>query len=492
MKNQKQKIDLFISENMSMSASDLIVKVRELYGENYTEAGIRTIKHRLRKKGLVNEETVSETIQPKSGLETRGDHIVVNWTTKTIITELGEYGQMVCSFDMHSAVQRAYVTMAEGKTASDVARDFDFPHAKAVLLYAKHHGFTKSSLPQTDLEFELGLTVEEAVFQNIQTMKRDAYKKTEKAKWAEIMKGYEKWTMFHNTVLKPFENHIEQYISVRQPITYTVPKMESKHYNVVVGMTDLHYLKLAVDDFGTIVYDRDIARKKLFETQKDLIAQIALYGKPEKFTVIAGSDGIHIDNPLQTTTQGTNLANSTDGEWHIEIGNYIDIQCDYIDLFSNIAPVDVIVVPGNHSKNTDYLIGAFLKKYYEKVNKSVKVIQGMNSERTFVPFGNKYCLVFQHGDNVSPNKMDKEIHKVIMSEAYKWGIKSTDTIFYHFSGHIHHEDSKDLGGNVIRITLPAVCPPDKWHTQSQYVGTTLQTLNTLIDKEKGRFATLYI
>ncbi|MCV5968745.1 hypothetical protein, partial [Lactococcus petauri] len=83
-------------------------------------------------------------------------------------------------------------------------------------------------------------------------------------------------------------------------------------------------------------------------------------------------------------------------------------QCDYIDLFSNIARVDVIVVPGNHSKNTDYLIGAFLKKYYETVNKSVTVIQGMNSERTFVPFGKKYCLVFQHGDNVSPNKMDKE------------------------------------------------------------------------------------
>ncbi|MGK3947098.1 hypothetical protein ABK046_53100, partial [Streptomyces caeruleatus] len=76
-----------------------------------------------------------------------------------------------------------------------------------------------------------------------------------------------------------------------------------------------------------------IARKKLFETQKELIKQIQMYGKPEKFTVIVGSDGIHIDNPLQTTTQGTNLANSTDGEWHMEIGNYIDIQLDYIDLY---------------------------------------------------------------------------------------------------------------------------------------------------------------
>ena len=462
MKNTSQQIDQFILERLNMSASELSKLIFAEFGEKYTDAGIRTRKPRLKNKSVdaENAEPVAQNA-PKPNLEVRGDHIVINWLAKTIVTELGEYGQMICSFDMHNAVQRAYVYMGEGKTASDVARDFDFPHAKAVLLYAKHHGFTKSSLPQTDLEFELGLTADEAVAQNIQTMKRDAYKKTERAKWQEIVKGYEKWNMFHNTVLKPFENHIEEHISIRQPIKYTVPKMESKTYNVVVGITDLHYLKLAVDDFGTIVYDREIARKKLFETQKDLISQIAMYGKPEKFTLIAGSDGIHIDNPLQTTTQGTSMSNSTDGEWHMEIGNYIDIQLDYIDLFANIAPVDVIVVPGNHSKNTDYLVGSFLKKYYEKVNRSVQVLQGMNSERTFVPFGKKYCLVFQHGDNVSPNKMDKEMHKVIMAEAYKWGIKSTDTIFYHFSGHIHHEDSKDLGGNVIRIVLPAVCPPDK-------------------------------
>lgn len=439
-------------------------------------------------------QTSSETEperEHRTGLETRGDHIVINWTTKTIITELGEFGQMVCSFDMHNAVQRAYVHMGDGETAAIVAQRFDFPHAKAVQLYAKHHGFTKSSLPQTDLEFELGLTVEDAVTQNIQTMKRETYKKTEKAKWQEIMKGYQRWTDFHHNVLKPFENHIEEFISKRQPISYTVPKMEKAEYNVVVGMTDLHYLKLAADDFGNITYNREIARKKLFETQKDLIGQITKFGKPEKFTVIAGSDGIHIDNPLQTTTAGTPQANATDGIWHIEIGNYIDIQCDYIDLFAKIAPVDVVVVPGNHDQNTTYLLGAFLKKYYEKANKDVKVLQSFTSQRTFIPYG-KFCLVFQHGDNVSPNRLEKEMHKVIMSEAFQWGIKSTDTVFYHFSGHVHHEATKDLGGNVVQIVLPAVCPPDKWHTMSQYVGTQLQTLNTLIDKKKGRFATLYI
>lgn len=490
MKNQSKKIDQFILDRINMEASELASLIFSEFGEKYTPEGIRTRKFRLRKGKP--EETQETNPDHKAGLEVRGDHIVINWTTKTIITELGEYGQMVCSFDMHKAVQRAYVHMGDGETAAMVAMKFDFPHAKAVALYAKHHGFTKSSLPQTDLEFENGLTVEEAVEQNIQTMKRDTYKKTEQAKWKLQQDAANKWFNFHHNVLKPFENHIEEFTSVREPIKYIVPKGKKRAYTVVDGMTDLHFLKFAMTDDGKITYNREIARKKLFDSQKQLLAEIAQYGIPEKFVMISGSDNIHIDNPMQTTTMGTNMANSTDGAWHCEIGTYIDMQLDYIDMYASIAPVEVVIVPGNHSKNTDFLIGAFLKKYYEKVNKKVAVIQSLTSERTFIPYGDKYCLVFQHGDNVSPRKMDNEMHKVILSEARQWGIKNIDTIFYHFSGHLHHEDVKDLGGNVIRIILPAVCPPDKWHTQSQYVGTTLQTMSTLIDKERGRFCTLYV
>ena len=492
-KNLSQKIDAFILERMDMSAQKLSDLIFQEFGETIGQGGIRTRKYRVRKEGIPSGAPSAQPVPPtqKSGLELRGDHIVINWATKTIITELGEFGQMICSFDMHKAVQRAYVAMGENETAAMVAMKFDFPHAKAVHLYAKHHGFTKSSLPQTDIEFEEGLTVDDAVKENIQTMKRETYKKTEKAKWAEIMKAWERWNNFHHNVLKPFENHIEEFISKRSPVSFPVPKSEVKQYNLVVGMTDLHYLKLAVDDFGKITYNRDIARNKLFESQKDLINQLQLVGLPEKITIIVGSDGLHIDNPGQTTTSGTPLANSTDGIWHIEIGNYLDIQLDYIDMFSKIASVDLIVVPGNHDKHTSYLIGTFLSRYYARYG-GVRVIQSMNSERTYVPYGEKFCLVFEHGDNVSPNKRDKEMHKVIMSEAYGWGITSMNTTFYHFSGHLHHEDVKDLGGNVVRIVLPAVCPPDQWHTRSQYVGTQLQTLNTLIDKEKGRFVTLYV
>lgn len=451
------------------------------------------------KSGATNAKEDSSSKQKvKTGLERIGEHVMINWTAKTVYTDLGEFGDVLIPFDMHNAIQRTYVTMGEGKTAADVATIFGeyidaFIHAKAVHLYAKHHGFTKSSTPQTDIEFKGGLTVEAAVEQNIQKMKSQTIKETEKAKWKEIMKGYEKHTDFHNKVLKPFENYIAAFISDRRPIKFQMPKgIIKRNYNLVVGMTDLHYLKLCADEAGNIIYDRKIAIKKLFETQKELLSQITMYGIPEKITVLVGSDNIHIDNPLQTTTSGTNLANSTEGIWQLEIGNYISIQLEYIDMFASIAPVEVISIPGNHDKHTAYTMAAFLKVYYEKVNKKVEVIQSLVSNRVYRQYGDRYCLIFEHGDNVSPTKMDKEMHKVIMSEAAAWGIKSAiNMVFYHFSGHTHAEDQKDLGGNVIRIVLPVVCPPDMWHSLNQYVGTTLQTMNTLIDIKKGRCAILF-
>ena len=168
------------------------------------------------------------------------------------------------------------------------------------------------------------------------------------------------------------------------------------------------------------------------------------------------------------------------------------MQLDYIDMFANLAPVDVVVVPGNHSKNTDYLVGAFLKKYYEKVNKKVNVIESFNTERTYIPYGDKFCMVIQHGDNVSQRRLDAELHKVIMTEARSWGINPLTTTFYHFSGHLHAENSTDLGGNVVRIILSAFCPPDKWHARNQYIGTQLKTQHTFIDRDVGRFLTLHV
>lgn len=483
---ESQKVNDVIREHY------IILTDREISEKLLKEHSIE-ISHDAVKKRRQNMDLSKETsITPKkTGIEVRqDDKIVINWSLGTIITFLGEFGQINASFDMHKAIQRSYVTMGENETAAMVAMKFDFPHAKAVHLYAKLHGFTKSSLPQTDIEFESGLTAEDAVRENIQQVKRDAYKKTELVKWKMVQEDANKWRDFHNNVLKPFENYIDEHVSTRQPVVFKINKTKPKEdYVLVDGITDIHYLKLCVDNRGNVVYNREIARKKMFDTQKSFIESFQIHGTPKEIHLMIGTDNIHIDNPIQTTTAGTNMANSTDGEWHVAIDDYIDMQLDYIDMYASLSKVKLIIAPGNHDKNTSYLLGAFIKRHYRN-NKNISVISAVNTERTFVPVGDKYCCIYEHGDNASLAKMDKGMHSMIMSEAKDFGVSPITTQFYHFSGHLHTEDQKDLGGNVIRIKLSAFCNPDKWHAMNNY-NSTLQTMATLISYTKGRFTTLY-
>ena len=55
MKNLKQQIDIFVAERLNMSASELSKLIFEQFGEKYTDAGIRTLKHRLRKNQPVQK-----------------------------------------------------------------------------------------------------------------------------------------------------------------------------------------------------------------------------------------------------------------------------------------------------------------------------------------------------------------------------------------------------------------------------------------------------
>lgn len=459
-----------------------------------TAESIRSIRKALKLRKVVNSQNKHLVDNPpqeaKHGLELRGDNIVINWTSKTIVTDLGEFGQINCSFDMHSAVQRSYVNMGENETAAIVAMKFDFPHAKAVHLYAKLHGFTKSSLPQTDLEFEQGLTVEEAVAQNIQTMKRDTYKKTEKAKWSEIMKGYDRWTNFHHNVLKPFENHIETFLP-----SYKVPKVSIKtqkrvDHAHIIGISDVHYMKQCFDEKGNETYNREIALGMLQQHAQEMISEIVARGVPSKILLPVGNDNIHVDGQTHMTTAGTPQAAQTAGSWKIELGKYIDMTIGMIDMFAQVAPVEVVTLFGNHSKHTDYLCQIFLERFYrDNPNVTVKV---NHTTRTYVQYGN-VCVMFTHGDDMSLAKMERSAHMIFMSEAKAQGISvgSVDKWIV-VCGHLHHDYTKDLGGNTKLVVMPSFTPPDEWHQSSGYVGTSQESTLYTIDKIRGLIATSYI
>ena len=426
----------------------------------------------------------------KTGMEIKSDSVVVNWATRSVITSLGEFGDYVCSINMHGAIMRMYSDQYEGKgsTQAEIAMKFDFAHAKAVAKYMKAHGMSKSMIGQTDIELEEGLKPEDAVAENIQSLKRKIHKDTERKKWSEIQKGYDKWNALHAGTLKPFENHIEEFLpkhKIKQLKLSTVKKKQVGKKVALIGISDVHYMKSCFDSFGNNIYNREIAKERLFAHAKRLIEmELAAGGVPEKFVLTIGADNLHVDNSRQTTTRGTEQANSTEGSYRIELGPYLDMTMALIETFAQVAPVDVVSTPGNHDSDTSYSLAPAIERIYRN-EPTINVIVRFQ-ERVYLQYGS-VCIILSHGDKISLARTKREVHKLIMAEARSQGIKIQEIEEWVFAiQHLHHEEQIDLGGNTEILVFPSISEADDWHSDSGYVGSKKNSMMYVYDYETGK------
>ncbi|AGO49710.1 exonuclease [Cellulophaga phage phi13:2] len=474
MKNRNQA-EYYIEED----DWDKILKIRE--------GGIIDTKEKAKpKKNSLKQK------EQRKGLESRGENVVINWSNRTIITDLGEYGNYVCGFDRHSLIQRKYVYSHGNETAAIVAMEFDFIHTKAVYIYARIHGFSKSSPGQTDLEFELGLDVDLAVEENIQTLKRRVYKKTQKREWEETVKAASNWWNFENTSLESIRAMISEF-QIEKPEKVKIQKISDLDYafSAIIGISDAHYLKLCYDHLGRVVYDREIAKKRIKDHIKSLANEVARYGNPENFFVFVGNDNIHVDGMHQSTTKLTGQHQATDGLWRLEFKNYLKLQIEIINFYKQLAKVVLIPVKGNHDYETSIAIQSFLEIYYED-DEDVEVVV-CHDARAYYQYG-KVCIVATHGDELgSVATLERESHKMILGEAKLQGINIQEVEhFLLIHGHEHVGSYRDLNGNVQRIGLPSLSGTDDWwHKEKGYVGRQPESNTIIVDPDKGRKSILY-
>ena len=490
-----KKLHLIISKTIQENPKLSNVKIAEILsskGVNGTVNYIRGIVGEWKSNNSVEVQGVQLVdVKSKKGLELRGDKIVINWENRQIITDLGEYGTYVASFDRHSLIQRKYVYSYGNETAAIVAMEFDFPHTKAVYIYARHHGFSKSSPGQTDLEFELGKTVDEAVEENVQTMKRRVYKKTKKREWQETVDAAASWWNFDNTVIEAIEA-LTMQIGERkiEQLDFMIPENDYK-FAALIGISDAHYLKLCHDHLGNITYDRKIALLRIKDHVQKLASEASRYGRPEQFFVLLGNDNIHVDGMHHSTTKLTPQHQATDGLWRLELKNYIQLQLDIIDYYKQISKVVVIPVKGNHDYQTSIAIQAFVEIYYQ--NDPLVEVVVCHDARSYTQYG-KVCVIATHGDELgSVKNLELQSHKLIMGEAKEQGINVQEVEYYILvHGHEHVGSYRDLNGHVQRIGLPSLSGIDDWwHKEKGYVGRQPESNTVIIDRESGRKAILY-
>lgn len=271
---------------------------------------------------------------------------------------------------------------------------------------------------------------------------------------------------------------IKKFKPVYPKITY--PKSNELLYEICPF--DIHFGKLTWGEETNFDYDIKIAEETVLRCVKEHLDNAIKY-KVERFLFVVGNDFFNSDNKSNTTTGGTPQDEDTRWRKTYKKGRQLMVTC--IDMLSLTAPVDVLIIPGNHDTERSFYLGDSLECWYNN-SKNVTV---NNSPRTrkYFEYGN--CLIgFAHGK-------DEKIAGLptLMALEYPTGWSECKHREWHL-GDKHHSkkidtvsiDEKD--GVTTRI-LRSVSTADQWHYGKGFIGAIRGMEGFLWDKKTGLKAT---
>jgi predicted phosphodiesterase len=262
----------------------------------------------------------------------------------------------------------------------------------------------------------------------------------------------------------------------------TVPRLKlkptSNPYALVVCPTDFHWGKYGWSDEVGETYNFEEARERLFTKTQRLIERISV--APEKIYVGAGSDWFHVDNDFGTTTKGTPQDMCASPAEILITG--CQLAREHIDLLRQIAPVEVIMMAGNHDRHSTIALMMYLSAAYENVDDVTIVITPNN--RRYITYGDT-LLGFTHGDGLSRKQSMAGLMAVEARE--QWGL-TKHKVWFH--GHLHHQRLTENNGCLI-VQMPSLAGHDRYHARAGYTTSTAGLAAYLIDRDEGYIGSLF-
>jgi hypothetical protein len=153
------------------------------------------------------------------------------------------------------------------------------------------------------------------------------------------------------------EKSIENYLQNKKfkydkPLTIPI-KYDENGEILEIDLPDLHAGLLAWREETGNDYDLHIMKDYFYKCIYDIIERCK-YKKLRKILFVTLGDLLHYDNDEQTTTKGT--FQQADGRITKMHDIVLDMLVDGITLLGNIAPVEVVYLPGNHDKITGRML----------------------------------------------------------------------------------------------------------------------------------------
>lgn len=231
-------------------------------------------------------------------------------------------------------------------------------------------------------------------------------------------------------------------------IKYTKPK-DPVLYEI--SLPDIHY--------GKITDEEPEAIEKHY-----MKAIVDLHRKADgleidRFLLPVGNDGLNSEGMSRATTKGTPQQDSM--RWRQSFRGYWHLVTKAIDYLAQYAPVDVVVVQGNHDFERMFYVGEVLNALYHN-NKNITVDNSLDT-RKYYEYGVN-MIMFTHGDK----EKAQELPLLIATEQPEMWSRSKVREVH--CGHKHKEMLNEYMGTKVRF-IPSICANDNWHKTQGYVGT---------------------
>lgn len=245
-----------------------------------------------------------------------------------------------------------------------------------------------------------------------------------------------------------------------------------------VNIFDLHFGKLCWGLETGTNYDTKIASKLFLNAISAIIKRSEGYDiKQIVFPV--GNDFFNSDSRWNQTSNGT--PQDEDVRWQKTFKAGRELLISGIDLLSTIAPVDVVIVQGNHDWERSFYVGDVLSCWYH--NNPNVTVNNNPTPRKHYKFGN--CLIsYTHGNN----EKIADLPLLVASEVPNlWA--STQFREIHI-GHLHHKkeikfmSTQEIKGMVIRY-MRSLSGTDAWHNIKGYTGGVRSCEAFIWDENEG-------
>lgn len=229
---------------------------------------------------------------------------------------------------------------------------------------------------------------------------------------------------------------------------------------------DLHMGKYAWDEETVANYDTDIAAD-LFDASLDFLLNRAMRlsdGRLDRILCVFGNDVSHMDSKRGDTTMGTRM--DVDTRYVRVYRRICEVHRRAVDRLLQVAPVDMVIIPGNHDELTSFHLGEILSARYD----GTKHVTVDNSPRLrkYYSYGTN-LFGFTHGDAEKVTELPLLMAREVPEMWSRCASREWQIGHKHIAEKFTWRDQDLFSDKGVRVRrLASLSAHDAWHTKHGY------------------------